>query len=75
MDYTLTAAVSLMAGTQALSSLLPALLPYETPIALVLLVLVGWANLRGVKEAGRSRLCICGDGGAAGALWPAEPGV
>ncbi|MEN9388005.1 MAG: hypothetical protein RLZZ255_981 [Cyanobacteriota bacterium] len=54
VDYTLTAAVSLMAGTQALSSLLPALLPYETPIALLLLVLVGWANLRGVKEAGRA---------------------
>jgi amino acid transporter len=53
VDYTLTAAVSLMAGTQALSSLLPALLPYETPIALLLLVLVGWANLRGLKEAGR----------------------
>jgi amino acid transporter len=53
IDYTLTAAVSLMAGTQALSSLDPSLLPYEVPIALVLLVLVGWANLRGVKEAGR----------------------
>ena len=54
VDYTLTAAVSLMAGTQALSSLLPALLPYEVPLSLVLLVLVGWANLRGVKEAGRA---------------------
>lgn len=54
VDYTLTAAVSLMAGTQALSSLLPVLLPYETPIALLLLLLVGWANLRGVKEAGRA---------------------
>ena len=54
VDYTLTAAVSLMAGTEALTSLLPALLPYETPIALLLLVLVGWANLRGVKEAGRA---------------------
>ena len=54
VDYTLTAAVSLMAGTQALSSLLPGLLPYETPIALLLLVLVGWANLRGVREAGRA---------------------
>ena len=53
IDYTLTAAVSLMAGTQALSSLDPSLLAYEVPIALVLLVLVGWANLRGVKEAGR----------------------
>jgi amino acid transporter len=54
VDYTLTAAVSLMAGTQALSSLLPALLPYEVPLSLLLLVLVGWANLRGVKEAGRA---------------------
>lgn len=54
IDYTLTAAVSLMAGTQALSSLLPALLPYEVPLSLLLLLLVGWANLRGVKEAGRA---------------------
>jgi amino acid transporter len=53
VDYVLTAAVSLMAGTQALSSLWPALLPLEVPFALVLLVLVGWANLRGVREAGR----------------------
>jgi len=54
VDYTLTAAVSLMAGTQALSSLLPALLPYEVPLSLLLLLLVGWANLRGTKEAGRA---------------------
>ena len=54
VDYILTAAVSLMAGTQALSSLLPSLLPYETVLALLLLALVGWINLRGLKEAGRS---------------------
>jgi amino acid transporter len=53
IDYVLTAAVSLMAGTQALSSLWPGLLHAEVPIALLLLVLVGWANLRGVREAGR----------------------
>jgi amino acid transporter len=53
VDYVLTAAVSLMAGTQALSSLWPALLHLEVPMALVLLMLVGWANLRGVREAGR----------------------
>tara|TARA_B100001121_G_scaffold31269_1_gene25746 strand:+ start:344 stop:2239 length:1896 start_codon:yes stop_codon:yes gene_type:complete len=53
IDYTLTAAVSLMAGTQALSSLDPSLLAFEVPIALLLLVLVGWANLRGLREAGR----------------------
>lgn len=53
VDYTLTAAVSLMAGTQALSSLWPALLPDEVPLALLLLLLVGWANLRGLREAGQ----------------------
>jgi amino acid transporter len=53
IDYVLTAAVSLMAGTQALSSLLPQLLPHEVIFSLILLVLVGWANLRGVKDAGR----------------------
>ncbi|EHA60203.1 APC family permease [Synechococcus sp. WH 8016] len=53
IDYTLTAAVSLMAGTQALSSLLPSLLPHELALSLLLLALVGWANLRGLREAGR----------------------
>ena len=53
IDYTLTAAVSLMAGTQALTSMVPSLLPHAVPFALLLLALVGWANLRGLKEAGR----------------------
>ena len=53
VDYTLTAAVSLMAAAQAFSSLLPSLLPHETSLSLLLLALVGWANLRGLKEAGR----------------------
>ncbi|CAI8161197.1 MAG: Uncharacterised protein [Prochlorococcus marinus str. MIT 9215] len=53
IDYTLTAAVSLMAGTQALSSLLPSMLDHEVSIALLLLGLIGWANLRGLREAGR----------------------
>jgi amino acid transporter len=54
IDYVLTAAVSLMAGSQALSSLLPALLPHETALSLGLLLLVGWINLRGSREAGRA---------------------
>ena len=53
IDYTLTAAVSLMAGTQAISSLLPVLRQHEVSFALLLLALVGFANLRGLKEAGR----------------------
>ncbi|MFZ9621159.1 MAG: APC family permease [Prochlorococcaceae cyanobacterium] len=53
IDYSLTAAVSLMAGTQALTSYLPQLLPWQVPIALALLVFVGWINLRGMSESGR----------------------
>jgi amino acid transporter len=53
IDYVLTAAVSLMAGTQALSSLWPSLLNWQVLIALVLLLVVGWANLRGVRDSGR----------------------
>jgi hypothetical protein len=53
VDYVLTAAVSLMAGTQALTSLLPDLLDFQVPISLALLMVVGWANLRGVRDAGR----------------------
>ena len=40
-------------GSQALSSLLPALLPHETALSLALLLVVGWINLRGAREAGR----------------------
>ncbi len=54
MDYTLTAAVSLMAGTKALASLLPDLLRHEVAFALptyafvvmvALLALAGFGNL------------------------------
>lgn len=53
IDYSLTAAVSLMAGTQALTSYVPSLLPWQVPISLTLLVLVGWVNLRGMSESGK----------------------
>jgi amino acid transporter len=53
IDYSLTAAVSLMAGTQALTSYVPALIPWQVPISVVLLLFVGWINLRGMSESGR----------------------
>ena len=40
IDYVLTAAVSLMAGTQALSSLVPSLLPHELALSMLLLAAV-----------------------------------
>ncbi|HEX6261985.1 MAG TPA: APC family permease [Actinomycetota bacterium] len=51
-DYVLTVAVSITAGTLAITSAAPGLLPYKVPLALGLIALVAVANLRGVKEAG-----------------------
>ncbi|MBI4259657.1 MAG: APC family permease [Actinobacteria bacterium] len=52
-DYVLTVAVSMTAGTVAVTSAAPSLTPYRVEIALVFVALVTLANLRGVREAGR----------------------
>jgi amino acid transporter len=52
-DYVLTVAVSVTAGTIAITSAAPSLAPRKLPIAIGFVVLVTLANLRGVKEAGR----------------------
>ena len=51
-DYVLTVAVSITAGTVAITSALPGLADHRVPIAVVLVGFVMLANLRGVKEAG-----------------------
>jgi len=53
IDYTLTVAVSVAAGVAAVTSVFPGLTPETTWIAVVLVVLIAFANLRGVREAGR----------------------
>lgn len=53
IDYSLTVAVSVAAGVAALTSVFPALVPGTTAIAIALVVLISYANLRGVREAGR----------------------
>ncbi|MBN2112959.1 MAG: APC family permease [Acidimicrobiia bacterium] len=50
-DYVLTVAVSVSAGMAAITSAVPALLPYRVPLALGALLLLTLANLRGVREA------------------------
>ncbi len=51
-DYTLTVAVSVSAGTAALMSAFPELLPYEVPIDLVILFgILMLINLRGIRES------------------------
>ena len=53
IDYTLTVAVSVAAGVAALTSVFPSLAPETTWISVGLVVLICYANLRGVREAGR----------------------
>lgn len=52
IDYLLTAAVSLTAGVEAIASAYPVLWPHRVPLALLLLVGITIANLRGLRETG-----------------------
>ena len=51
-DYVLTVAVSVAAGVFAISSAAPSLAAYRVQLCLAFIVLLTFANLRGVKEAG-----------------------
>src|SRR5205823_13806999 len=52
IDYILTVAVSVAAGVFAISSAAPSLAAYRVQLCLAFIVLLTFANLRGVKEAG-----------------------
>jgi amino acid transporter len=52
IDYTVTVAVQTSAGTAALSSAYPSLVPYTVPITVAVVLLMLFANLRGIREAG-----------------------
>ena len=52
VDYTLTASVSISAGVRAVTSAFPEIFDFRVYIALVILVLITWINLRGVRESG-----------------------
>ncbi len=53
IDYTLTVAVSVAAGVSAITSVFPGLTPHTTQIAIALVILLAYGNLRGIREAGR----------------------
>ncbi|HEY0397247.1 MAG TPA: amino acid permease, partial [Acidimicrobiia bacterium] len=53
-DYILTVSVSVAAGVAAITSAFPALRKDTVPICLLLILLITLANLRGVKESGRT---------------------
>jgi amino acid transporter len=52
-DYVLTVAVSVAAGTAAVTSAISGLAPYAVPISIGFILLITIGNLRGVKESGR----------------------
>jgi amino acid transporter len=53
IDYVVTVAVQSAAGTVAVASALPALGPYSLGITVAVVLLICYANLRGLREAGR----------------------
>jgi len=53
IDYVVTVAVQVTAGTAAVVSAFPALGPYTEPIIIAVILLMCYGNLRGIKEAGR----------------------
>lgn len=53
VDYTLTVAVSICAGTAAITSAFPILFTHRVAIALFLIALMTIGNLRGIKESAR----------------------
>jgi len=53
VDYILTVAVSISAGTAAITSAMPALYQHKVAIALAMLLIITVGNLRGVRESSK----------------------
>ncbi|MBO0886490.1 MAG: APC family permease, partial [Acidimicrobiales bacterium] len=53
ISYTITVAVSVAAGTDAIISAVPALSSEAVPLSVAFVVLLAYGNLRGIREAGR----------------------
>ena len=54
LDYIVTIAIQSAAGVAAIISTFPSLSPFKIPMILVVIVLLTYGNLRGVKEAGKA---------------------
>jgi amino acid transporter len=53
VDYVLTVAVSVSAGTAALTSAIPELRDLRVQMSVGFVVLLAWGNLRGIRESGK----------------------
>ncbi|MDA8346509.1 MAG: amino acid permease [Thermaerobacter sp.] len=80
IDYTLTVSVSVTAAIAALVSAFPGFVPYQVAIAVTMVILLMWINLRGVREAAglfapptyldpTEKACHMGGGPGTGATW------
>ena len=54
IDYVVTVAVQVAAGSAAVASAIPALQPYLLEMSVGVVLVMAYLNLRGLKEAGRS---------------------
>ena len=54
IDYVVTVAVQIAAGTAAVASAFPAIGPYKLEICVGVVLVMCYGNLRGIKEAGRA---------------------
>jgi amino acid transporter len=54
IDYVVTVAVQVAAGTAAVASAIPAVGPYEVEICVAVVLAMCYGNLRGIKEAGKT---------------------
>ena len=54
IDYVVTVAVQPAAGTVAVVTAIPELRPYNLEIAVAAVLLTSWANLRGLRQSGRT---------------------
>jgi len=54
IDYVVTVAVQIAAGTAAVASAIPAIGPYKVEICVGVVLLMCYGNLRGIKEAGKA---------------------
>ena len=53
-DYVLTVSVSVAAGTAAVASAFPAIVPYQLWLSITFVVIIAAMNLKGVRESDRS---------------------
>src|SRR6202042_3893894 len=53
VSYTITVAVSVAAGTDAIVSAVPSISGAQVPLSIAFVVLLAYGNLRGIREAGK----------------------